>query len=151
MTRLAQLTWGLAALFGASLAVAQEKNPTPAVVIYPGDIIRESMLVDVDIRDLVRASGSLVESRAELIGKAARRTLLPGAAIAPTWVESPRAIYNGAQVRVIFREDGLTIVSSAAAMQAGAVGDTIRLRSGDGGATISGVILSDGTVQVGDR
>lgn len=151
MIRRLRLTWGLAVLFGASLAVAQEKVPAPTVVIYPGDIIRESMLVDIDLRDLVRASGHIVESRAELIGKAAKRTLLPGAAIASTWVESPRAIANGAQVRVIFREDGLTILSSASAMQAGAIGDTIRLRSGDGGLTISGVILPDGTVQVGDR
>lgn len=151
MILLLRLTTIICALGCASFAAAQEKAPTPAMVIYPGDVIRESMLVDTDVRDLSRGTGNYIERRAELIGKAAKRTLLPGMAISPAWVESPRAVANGAQVRVIFREDGLTIVSSAAALQPGAIGDTIRLRSNDGGMTIVGVIQADGSVQVGER
>ncbi len=62
-------------------ALAQEAAlPTPKVVIYPGDIIRDDMLADLPAET---ASG-LVRSRkrdSALVGKMARRTLLPGAAI----------------------------------------------------------------------
>jgi flagella basal body P-ring formation protein FlgA len=97
------------------------------------------------------AAGRRSRSRAELIGKAARRTLLPGAAISPAFVESPRAVANGASVRVIYQDGGLTIAASASAMQSGAVGDTVKLRSADSGLTISGVIQPDGSVRVRDR
>lgn len=140
----------LAAL-AAAPAAAQQMLPTPAMVIYPGDVISESMLVDLDVRDLARIGGPVVERRADLVGKAARRTLLPGAAIPPAFVESPRAVVNGANVRVIYQDEGLTIAASALAMQSGAVGDSIRLRSADSGLTITGAIQPDGSVRVRER
>jgi flagella basal body P-ring formation protein FlgA len=146
-----RLLAALVALVGASAAMAQQMLPSPAMVIYPGDIISDPMLVDVDSRDLARGGGPAIEKRAELIGKAARRTLLPGAAISPAFVESPRAVANGASVRVIYQDGGLTIAASASAMQSGAVGDTVKLRSADSGLTISGVIQPDGSVRVRDR
>lgn len=146
-----RLLAALVALAGAPAAMAQQMLPSPAMVIYPGDIISDSMLVDVDSRDLARGGGPAIEKRAELIGKAARRTLLPGAAISPAFVESPRAVANGASVRVIYQDGGLTIAASASAMQSGAVGDTVKLRSADSGLTISGVIQPDGSVRVRDR
>lgn len=146
-----RLLAALVALAGASAATAQQMLPSPAMVIYPGDIISDSMLVDVDSRDLARGGGPAIEKRAELIGKAARRTLLPGTAISPAFVESPRAVANGASVRVIYQDGGLTIAASASAMQSGAVGDTVKLRSADSGLTISGVIQPDGSVRVRDR
>ena len=146
-----RLLAALVALAGAPAAMAQQMLPSPAMVIYPGDIISDPMLVDVDSRDLARGGGPAIEKRAELIGKAARRTLLPGAAISPAFVESPRAVANGASVRVIYQDGGLTIAASASAMQSGAVGDTVKLRSADSGLTISGVIQPDGSVRVRDR
>ena len=141
----------LAALAPVALGAAQDKLPSPAAVIYPGDVIAEASLVDVERRDLSYPGGAVVSDRAMLVGRAARRTLLPGMAISPNWVESPRAVANGANVRVVYREDGMTIVSRAAALQSGAVGERIRLRSADGGAEISGVIQDDGSVRVGDK
>ena len=147
-----RLLAALVALAGAAtVATAQQMLPSPAMVIYPGEIISDTMLVDVDSRDLARGGGPAVERRADLIGKAARRTLLPGAPISPAFVESPRAVANGATVRVIYQDDGLTIAASASAMQSGAVGDSIKLRSADSGLTITGAIQPDGSVRVRDK
>ena len=132
-------------------AAAQDKLPSPAMVIYPGDIISEAMLVDVDVRDLARAGGAVIDHRSALIGRAARRTLLPGAAISPAWVEAPRAVSHGATVKIVFEEGGLSIASSASALQAGAVGDTIRLRNPESGIIIAGAIQPDGSVRVRER
>jgi flagellar basal body P-ring formation protein FlgA len=41
-------------------------------------------------------------------------------------------------------------VTFAMALDNGAVGDTIRVRNADSGTIISGVILPDGSVSVGD-
>ena len=124
--------------------------PTPSQVIYPGDIIRDAMLTDVSIYDLPNVDGPLVETRAELLGKIATRTLLPGRAITTLGVGNPRAVANGAQVKLIYRDGALSIITSALALEAGGVGDTIKVRNTDSGLTISGTIQSDGSVSVGD-
>jgi flagella basal body P-ring formation protein FlgA len=130
-------------------AVAEDRTiPTPSQVIYPGDIIREGLLTDVSVYDVPAVDGSLVESRADLVGKVAKRTLLPGRAIVALAVENPRAVANGAQVTLIYRDGGLSIVTTALALEAGGVGDMIKVRNPDSGLTISGTILPDGSVSV---
>jgi flagella basal body P-ring formation protein FlgA len=90
----------------------------------------------------------MVRTRAGVVGKMARRTLLPGRAIMPIALNNPRAVINGADVRLVYIDGGLTIVTSASALQDGAVGETIRVRNVDSGLTVSGVIQPDGSVRV---
>jgi flagellar basal body P-ring formation protein FlgA len=132
-------------------AFAQERTaPVPTQVIYPGDIIREGMLTDVPVDDAAGRTGPFVDTRAALIGKMAKRTLLPGRLIATIAVENPRAVSNGAQIKLIYRDGPLSIVTFAMALDNGAVGDTIRVRNADSGTIISGVIMPDGSVSVSD-
>jgi flagellar basal body P-ring formation protein FlgA len=137
-------------LHGTTLpAVAQERMvPTPSKVIYPGDIIRDGMLTDVSLYDVPASDGSVIESRAALVGKVAKRTLLPGHGIVAIAIGDPKAVVNGAQVKLVYRDGDLMIVTSALALDAGGVGDTIRVRNTDSGLTISGTILPDGSVSV---
>jgi flagellar basal body P-ring formation protein FlgA len=136
---------------GTAPALAEDRTvPTPNLVIYPGDVIRESMLTDVSVYDVPNADGSIVENRAALIGKIAKRTLLPGRGIAALAIGSPNAVANGAQVKLIYRDGDLNIVTSAMALEAGGVGDTIKVRNTDSGLTISGIIQPDGSVSVSD-
>jgi flagella basal body P-ring formation protein FlgA len=140
-----------ASLFVRVGALAQEATaPVPRIVIYPGDIIHDDMLTDVSIDQLHGMTSSIVESRAALVGKRAKRTLLPGRAILEGAIENPRAVLNGAQVKLVFNEGGLTIITSAAALQDGGVGDIIKVRNTDSGLTISGTIQPDGSVLVSD-
>jgi flagella basal body P-ring formation protein FlgA len=132
-------------------ALAEERRaPAPIQVIYPGDVIRDSMLTDIAVDDLPGGNSSFIETRAALIGKIAKRTLLPGRAIAATSIENPRAVANGAQVKLIYRDGPLTIVTFALALEPGAVGDIIKVRNADSGLTISGTIQPDGSVSVSD-
>jgi flagellar basal body P-ring formation protein FlgA len=132
-------------------AFAEDKLiPTPSQVIYPGDIIRDGMLADVSVYDIPNIESSLVETRAELIGKVAKRTLLPGRGIVALAIENPKAVANGAQVKLVYRDGGLTIITTALALEAGGVGDTIKVRNSDSGSTISGTIQPDGSVSVSD-
>ena len=69
------------------------------MVIYPGDVIRDDMLADVAeaARD---GSGPFVEQRSLMVGKVARRTLLPGRAIPSTASTSRKLVANGPEVKL---------------------------------------------------
>ncbi len=148
----AGLVLALSSLWGGA-AFAQDAGdgataPVPRVVIYPGDVIRDDMLMDVPAGDIQGATDSMIRTRSSVVGKMARRTLLPGRAILPIAINNPRAVVNGAEVRLVYVDGGLTIVASASALQDGAVGDTIKVRNVDSGLTVSGIIQPDGSVRV---
>ncbi|MCX8253454.1 Flagella basal body P-ring formation protein FlgA [Beijerinckiaceae bacterium RH AL1] len=133
---------------GLAPAAAAEHRPVPAVTIYPGDTIREEMLADQDFPESV-ASSAFVTNRSALVGKVARRTLLPGQAIPVSAVGEPRLVRIGALVRVVYKDDGLVIQTYAAALQNGAAGDVVAVRNSESGVTISGIVEADGSVHVG--
>src|ERR1700691_635825 len=97
-------------LQGAALpARAQERTvPAPKQVIYPGDIIRDSMLTDIAVDESAALDNSIVDNRAALIGKVAKRTLLPGREIPDFAITTPRAVANGAHVTLMYRDGALT-------------------------------------------
>jgi flagella basal body P-ring formation protein FlgA len=139
----------LAAAF--SPALAEDRTvPTPNQVIYPGDVIRDSMLSDVSVYDIPNNDGTLLDNRAALLGKVAKRTLLPGRGVTALSVANPKAVKEGANVKLVYSDGGLSIVTTAMALEAGSVGDPIKVRNADSGVTLSGVIQPDGTVSVSD-
>lgn len=137
-------------LYPASSLASETSIPTPRVTIYPGDRLDDSVLDDMETVSDVNARRGVVESRKDLIGKVARRTLLPGQPILAIAVDNPRLITIGTQVKIVFSEDGLTITALGMALQAGAVGDLIRVRNQDSNLVVVGVIQPDGTVKVSE-
>jgi flagella basal body P-ring formation protein FlgA len=147
------LVMGLVMTIGAGSAVRAEEDyvlPVPNITIYPGDTIRDAWLTDRDFSsNTALTRGGMIQSRSAIVGKLARRTLLPGAPIPANAVGAPRAVANGGKVRVVFIQDGLEISTYATALQAGGVGEVISIRNLDSGLTISGIVQSDGSVRVG--
>ncbi len=141
--------WAVALGLGlfATPASAAQHLPVPAITIYPGDVIRESMLADKDFPDSVATTG-FIDRRADLLGKVAKRTLLPGFAIVNNAVTMPKLVTIGAMVRLVFEEGGLNISTYASALQAGAAGDVISVRNLESGLTLSGVVAPDGSIHV---
>ena len=136
------------AFVAATPAAAAERRPVPAATIYPGDVIRQDMLAEADFPDAA-ASSSFATNPAMLVGKVARRTLLPGQAIPTNAVGAPRLVRIGAMVRLVYEDDGLTIQTYASALQNGADGDVVAVRNMESGVTISGVVQPDGSIHVG--
>lgn len=139
------LAWALMA--GAQ---AQEVFPVARVTIYPGDRITEAMLDESANAVAPDSEAHYIRSRDGLIGKVARRTLLPRQPIPVMAVDNPRIVIVGTQVKIIFAEAGLHIVTYGIAQQAGGVGDVIRVRNQDSGLFISGRVQSDGSIRVGE-
>lgn len=122
----------------------------PTITIYPGDVIQDAWLADRALSPgFTGWGGAMIESRAAIVGKIARRTLLPGAPIPWNAVTEPKAVLNGAKIRIVFEEGGLNITTYGAALQSGSVGEIISVRNLDSGYTVTGTVQSDGSVRVG--
>ncbi len=134
-------------------AAAQQQDaadfapPTPRVVIYPGDIIHDDMLSDLPA-ETARGAGPFAETRSAAIGKMARLTLLPGAAIPLAALDFPRLVINGGEVKLVYIDGGLEISTIGMALQDGAAGDSVKVRNDDSGVTVMGVVQPDGAVRV---
>jgi flagellar basal body P-ring formation protein FlgA len=150
MTRSIRLFPGLALLFFLGPAHAQElRLPAPRAVIYPGDVITDSILDDrvIDPQDI---PPTFIRSRAAIVGKIARRTLLPDQPIPAAALDQPRLVAVGAQVKIVYSEGGLQIAAFGVAQQAGGAGDLVRVRNLDSGLFVMGRVQDDGSIRVGE-
>ena len=147
-----QLVFLIASLVLASSPLRGEERllPVARVTIYPGDQISDAMLEDKSFVVAATTETSLATSRSALIGKIARRTLLPGAPIPSIAVDIQKIIRIGSQVKIVFSEGGMLIVAFGVAQQAGAIGDVIRVRNQDSGLFVSGRIQPDGSIRVSE-
>lgn len=125
--------------------------PVPTVTIYPGDVIEDDKITDRLFIARTVARGSVVEARNTVIGRVARRTLLPGKPIPANAMRDAYAIAQGKPALLVFQSGGLTITSTAIALQNGSIGDYITARNADSGIVIKGTVQSDGTIRVGEQ
>lgn len=78
----------------------------------------------------------------------ASRNLYPGQPLFRSDLQEPRMVERNQIVSLSFEDRGLRIVTEGRALDSGAVGDTIRILNSSSRNTVSGTILSDGTVSV---
>jgi flagella basal body P-ring formation protein FlgA len=146
----------LAALLGmwafassARMASAQELElPVPRAVIYPGEVVSDELLGARAFIAHTVARAAVHESREALIGKVARRTLLPGQPIPVSAIRDPYLVTQGKTAMVVFEYGGLTITTNALALQNGGLGDVVTLRNLDSGLVIKGTVASDGSIRL---
>ncbi len=150
----------VAAVLGVSVvsagAAEQQQQPydilpVPAVTIYPGDLIDESMLKEEKFLPGTRSLYPVADNLATLIGKVARRTLVPDRLIPNNAVAEPELVTRGSLTTAIFSASGLNMTAGVVALQSGSLGQVIQVRNIDSGRVISGVVQMDGTVRVGGR
>jgi flagella basal body P-ring formation protein FlgA len=155
LNRVGSIVRGVAAalvvLAFARAAVAEERRlPVPAVTIHPGDVIKDEMITERGFAPNLLGVAQFIEARPTLVGRMARRTLLPGHPIPSNAVEDPWTIARGTIVKVIVEDSGLSIVTYGSAMQSGAAGAIIQVRNSDTGVIIRGVVQPDGSIKVVD-
>jgi flagellar basal body P-ring formation protein FlgA len=145
----------LSALAGLALAAwslpaaAQELGVIPRRIIYPGEAIAADALKMAKVRKGKPATVAFAREPEELVGKVARRTLLPGRFVPLSAVREAFVVQQGAPVQVLFEQDGLIISMTAVTLQPGSAGDVVKVRNIDSGAVFSAVVMADGTVRVG--
>jgi flagella basal body P-ring formation protein FlgA len=140
----------LVATFGSAPAMANgEPLPVPRITIYPGDEISAEHLTERLFRAGVSSQMGFIARRDVLVGKVARRTLLPGQPIPINSVREPHTVTQGKSALIVYQADGLTITGLGVALQSAGVGDVVSLRNADSGTVIRGIVQADGSVRVG--
>lgn len=131
-------------------AVAQEsvRYPVPATTIYPGDVIRDEMIVDRNFAPNIPGAAAFVGDRVTVVGRTARRLLVAGQMIPINALEDLKIISRGSVVKVVIEDEGLSIVTYGSSLQAGSTGAMIQLRNLDTGVTIRGIVQPDGSVRI---
>ncbi|MEW6645314.1 MAG: flagellar basal body P-ring formation chaperone FlgA [Pseudomonadota bacterium] len=122
--------------------------PVPATVIYPGDMIRDELIMDRAFAPNMPGASAFVSDRASLVGRTARRTLVAGQPIPLNALEDQKVVTRGNAVKVIVEEGSLSIVTYASALQSGSPGAMIQLRNLDTGVIIRGIVQQDGSVRI---
>lgn len=145
---LAGLVVVIGCLAAGTAAAAPETLPVPAVTIYPGDIIAPDMLGTGTFPAGTAENYPVIASRHELVGKVARRTLLPGRLIVRNTVGEPDLVQKGKIIPIHFAQGPLMITASVLALQSGALHDMIQVRNIDSGKVIVAIVDVDGSVRV---
>lgn len=132
----------------APAAFAAQTVLTPTRVIYPGETVSADAVEAVEMRRARPPKSPVATAVAQVAGKIAKRTLVPGKlipvdALRPAWL-----IQQGAPVQAVYAEGGLSISVAAVPLEPGAAGDFVRLRNPDSGKVFSGTVMADGTVRV---
>ncbi len=82
---------------------------------------------------------------AQWVGQVASRPLQAGQALRQSMVRAPHLFQAGAQVRVVAGGPGYAVSGGGQALVAGAAGQTVRVRMGNG-KIVSGTVDESGTV-----
>jgi flagellar basal body P-ring formation protein FlgA len=131
-------------------AIAEESAhfPVPATVIYPGDMIKEELIIDRAFVPNMPGAAAFIADRASAVGRIARRTLVSGQPIPINALEEQKLVARGNVVKVIVEDGSLSIVTYASSLQSGSPGAMIQLRNLDTGVIIRGVVQPDGSVRI---
>jgi flagella basal body P-ring formation protein FlgA len=123
--------------------------PVPRTTIYPGDTISEDQLTERAFVAHTVTRSTIFDDKQALIGRVAKRTLLPGQPVPIAAVRDAYLVNAGKSSLVVFEMAGLTITTQAVALQNGVAGDVVTLRNPDSGVVIQGTVERDGTVRLG--
>jgi|SRR5579871_434600 len=126
-----------------------ETLPVPTVTIYPGDIIGNEMLADEGFPAGASANAAILATRRDIVGKVARRTLIPGKPIASNAIAEPDLVRRGTIVRAFLNDGGLSMTTLVLPLQSGALGAIIQCRNVDSGRVIMGTVQADGSIRIG--
>lgn len=151
--RTALLALCAASCLGVTFASRASAEPVPFLVptrtVYPGQEITTKGRLEIrHFRASYGASLNAVKHHRQVQGKIATKTLVPMRPILLEFLREPHMIRSGARSKLIFKRGNLTITTMVTALQAGSVGDVIRVRNIDSGKFIMAKVRADGDLEV---
>jgi flagellar basal body P-ring formation protein FlgA len=134
-----------------SAALAEAVSATifvPRTVIYPGDELSEINLVERKVSGDAQVAARAGPRLDDIVGKVARRTLVPGQVIPASALRSKEIVFQGRAYDVIYRSGVLTIIGTAVPLQSGSAGETVNVRNPETGAVFKAMVQAGGTLVV---
>jgi len=121
----------------------------PAWVLV-GNVSTGAALTEQDVMqtevDWAAETAAVLANPQGWLGKVAARPLVAGQALRQGMVRAPELFKAGASVRVLVQGAGFSVTSSGRAMNAGAAGESVRIRMTNG-RVVGGTVQEDGTVE----
>ncbi|MFT7593168.1 MAG: flagella basal body P-ring formation protein FlgA [Paracoccaceae bacterium] len=120
-----------------------------ADIVVPARTIRAKEIITAQdlILKHVDVAGALSDP-ADLVGQEARITLYPGRPVRMGDVGPAAIVGRNDVVTLIFTQGGLRIATEGRSLGRGAVGETVRAMNMASRTTVSGRILTDGSIEV---
>ena len=117
--------------------------------LEPGDILT---LDDVSLAkvDVISTGSHLLTTTKPAIGKRVKRRILNDAPLAITDFETPPAVLANTEVTIQFNYGAIQVTARARTLQAGAIGETIRVQTTDTHKELDAVIVNGHTVRMVD-
>jgi flagellar basal body P-ring formation protein FlgA len=106
------------------------------------------MLEDRPLQLRPGISSRTFADRAQIVGKVAKRTLLPGQPIPLNAVKEADIVRSGKPVTLVFAAGGLVITARGLALQSGGAGETVSIQSHETGVVLRGTVQPDGTIRM---
>lgn len=115
--------------------------------IAAGEIIDQSDVTQATM-PLNAVAAHILRSERDIVGKEAKRILLPGRPIASHSVVEPRAVLRGDSVTISYANGILDLTAPGRALEEGAVDDFIRIVNLQSSKTITARVVQGGLVRV---
>jgi flagella basal body P-ring formation protein FlgA len=110
----------------------------------------QTVLSETDFTTVAAVIPGAIRQGAEAVGQQARRAIAPGSPILARDLGPPVLVGRNARVMMRYLRGGLEIATEGRALDKGALGQVIRVMSLGSKAVVSGRVLGDGTVAVGE-
>lgn len=114
--------------------------------VAPGTTLAAGDAVEAEV-DWAEDASPIVSDPAQWIGTTVTRALQPGQPLRQSLVRAPQAFGAGSQVRIVAQGPGFAVTSGGQAINAGFVGQQVRVRM-DNGRIMNGTVVDSQTVQM---
>ncbi|HPG22898.1 MAG TPA: flagellar basal body P-ring formation chaperone FlgA [Amaricoccus sp.] len=139
----ASLLCGLMVLVLAAGAVfAQSVTPVRA-------IRAQSLIGEADVVPSETSAAGAVAEVAAVVGQEARTTLYPGRPILSNQIGAPALVERNQLVRMHFSEGALSITTEGRTLDRAGVGELVRVMNLASRQIVTGSVLADGSIEVG--
>ena len=131
----------------SGMVSATAEVPVLRDMVGRGQVIGQD-LVDYSIVAANRLTGDLVVDPADLVGKAARRTLHPGRPLRTADLMAPIVVPKNKMVTMIYASGSMHLTARGRSLGDGGAGDMVKVLNIDSKRTVDAVIVDNDTVNV---
>ncbi len=126
--------------------------PAMAETLVATRVVRPNTIISAaDYAVAETAMPGALAAGADIAGLEAKVTLYPGRPILPAHVGPAALVKRNQPITLIYRRGRLSISTEGRALSRGAVGDTVNVMNMASRSTVSGRVLSDGSVAVSSQ
>lgn len=120
------------------------------VLVSAGPIAAGKALTAADVRPErrdVTQMADAIGTTEDAVGQSSRRALREGQVLQARLLNKAVLVKRGAAVRIVARHGGVSVQNAGESLQAGSLGDIVRVRNTASGKTLSARVVDEGVVE----